>query len=170
MPPTDPRELLKAYSGKQVTADQVMRGLAPIRASMFRRCSQRTGCKTWTRLIGRMDSRWACLAVCSAVPLIFAALDDRFEAVSTNPCSPQEESWLIKRDGFSLTDLWGKVVELEDAVISVRGHTLVKVPGRELLDDSIDLETKPKAGPPATSILTAACEHSPKWLSIRHRH
>lgn len=140
-PPTDPRELLKAYADKQVTTDQVMRGLAghkgwyvPAWFATDRLNNQVSDHSVifstqfdpnLKQLVLFTDKEAAHRA--DGYPLgvfssaftgshIFAALDERFDAVSVNPCSPQTESWFFKRDGFALANLWGQVVELENAL------------------------------------------------------
>ncbi len=142
-PPTDPRELLKAYAEKQVTGDQVMRGLAahkgwyvPALFAVDRLNSQVSDHSivfstefdpNLRQLVLFTDKEAAHRA--DGYPLgvfssafsgsqVFAALGEQFDAASVNPCSPQAESWFIKQDAFALANLWGQVVELESALVT----------------------------------------------------
>jgi len=146
MTPTDPRDLLKAYSEKQVTGDQVMRGLAEhkgwyvpalfavdrlktelcdhaiIFSSEFEAQPNKLLIFTDAVAAHRADGhRLGVFSSAFSGSHIFAALDARYESVSVNPCSPQSESWFIDREGFALANLWGQVVELEKALSSDPG-------------------------------------------------
>jgi hypothetical protein len=133
---------LKAYSEQRASVDQVMRGLAAHRgwyvpAGFAADRLQNAVSEHSIIFSSEFETRPAQLVLftdavaahradgqklgvyCSGLfsgSQIFAALDDRFEAVSVNPWSPQSECWYFRRDGFSLASLWGQVVELESAL------------------------------------------------------
>jgi hypothetical protein len=44
---------------------------------------------------------------------VFRAISDRYESVRINMASPEEERWVIARDGFPIAKLWTKAVALE---------------------------------------------------------
>ena len=150
MPPTDPRELLKAYSENRATSDQVMRGLAEHKGwyvpAVFAVDRLKSAVSDHTIIFStefeaqpnmlllftdavaahRADGhRIGVFSSAFSGAQIFEALDDRFESMSVNPCSPQAESWFIKRDGFSTANLWGQVVELENALNSDPGSDVL---------------------------------------------
>jgi len=146
MTSTDPRELLRGYAENRVTSDQVMRMLtehkgwyvpalfavdrlnsavsdhAIIFSSEFE--SQPNMLLLFTDAVAAHRADGHRIGVFSSAfsgSQVFGALDDRYESVSINPCSPQSESWFIQRDGFAIAKLWGQVVELENALSSDPG-------------------------------------------------
>jgi hypothetical protein len=142
MNPTDPRELLKAFSEQRATVEQVMRCLTAhtgwyvpavfaanklgsvmsehsiIFSSEFQ--SQPAQLVLFTDSVAAHRADGQKLGIyCSGSfsgSRIFAALNGQFEAVSVNPWSPKAECSFFRRDGFSLANLWGQVVELENAL------------------------------------------------------
>jgi hypothetical protein len=60
---------------------------------------------------------------------VFRAVGDRYDSVRVNPGSPEEERWIIARDGFPVAKLWTKAVALER---SLAGAAERGFPHREL--------------------------------------
>jgi len=138
MTPTDPRELLRAYSEQRVTDTQVMRGLAEHNGwyvpAGFALDQLQTNLSEHAiifstefnaqpaRLLLFSDQEAAHRADGQPIGLftsafsgarIFSALDERYISVSVNLGSPQAESWYIDREAFPMTRMWGQAVELE---------------------------------------------------------
>jgi len=44
---------------------------------------------------------------------VFRAIGDRYESVRVNSGSPEEEQWVIAREGFPIAKLWTKAIALE---------------------------------------------------------
>jgi hypothetical protein len=47
---------------------------------------------------------------------VFAALDDRYDALHVNPASPQNEQWFVGHEAFQVAKLWADAVALERAL------------------------------------------------------
>jgi len=141
MTPTDPRELLRAFSEQRVTDNQVMRGLAEhkgwyvpvafaldqlgtnlsehaiIFSTEFNAQPERLLLFSDAEAAHRADGQPIGMFTSAfSGARIFAALDGRYRSVSVNPGSPTQEAWFIDREAFELTNLWGQVVDLEDSI------------------------------------------------------